>query len=88
MLVTNIPWKVDIMEEFDEIIQLYYYADDNVFMDEDGFPVFGLFHIIAPNDLFLFKVHKEYMLVPHRENPKIGVELFYPDDDWKENNYD
>ena len=69
------------MEEFDEIIQLYYYENDNMFIDEGGFPVFDLFRIITPNDLFLFRHHKEYMLVPHCSIPRVGVEIFYPDDD-------
>lgn len=66
---------------FDDVVQLWYYDKDNLFVDSDGFPVFSIFTLITPNDLFLFQHHKEYMLVSCCTNPRVGVELIYPEDD-------
>jgi len=70
------------MYKFDDIIGLWYYPEDNLFIDDNGFPVFDIFRMITPNDLFLFRHDKEYTLLSCSTNPKIGVELFYPDDDY------
>lgn len=73
----------DYMEEgFSDSIGLFYDADRNVFIDEDGFIIWSIFEIISPNDLFLFKQNREYMLVRHRSIPELLVELYYPDDDY------
>ena len=63
------------------MIGLFYDRDENVFIDEDGFIVWSIFEAITPNDLFLFKLNKAYMLVQHRTMTKVLVELYYPDDD-------
>lgn len=70
------------MEEgFSDSVGLFYDADRNVFIDEDGFIIWSIFEIISPNDLYLFKRNREYMLVPHRSIPTLLVELYYPDGD-------
>ena len=66
---------------YEDAIGLFYVKEWNVFQDEDGFIVWNIFEIISPNDLFLFKKNKEYMLVPHSTIPGVLVELFWPDDD-------
>lgn len=66
---------------FEDVIQLYYDKERNKFVDDGGFIVYNIFSIITPNDLFLFKYHKQYMIVHHRDNQEIGVELFYPEED-------
>lgn len=66
---------------FEDSIGLFYDRDKNVFIDEDGFIVWSIFEIITPNDLFLFKLNQEYMLVQHRTMPEVLVELYYPDGD-------
>ena len=72
----------DYMEEgFSDSVGLFYDADRNVFIDEDGFIIWSIFEIISPNDLYLFKRNREYMLVPHRSIPTLLVELYYPDGD-------
>ena len=69
-------------EGFSDSVGLFYDADRNVFIDEDGFIIWSIFEIITPNDLFLFKRNQEYMLVRHRSIPELLVELYYPDDDY------
>lgn len=67
--------------DFKEVMQLYYYPLDHIFVDDGGFPVFNIFNMITPNELFLFRHCKEYMIVQHCRNPEVGVELIWPDDD-------
>jgi hypothetical protein len=68
------------MEEQDAI-GLFYDIDKNVFIDEDGFVISGILELITPNDIFLFKHLKEYMVVNHRTLPGVVCELYYPEDD-------
>jgi hypothetical protein len=65
----------------EERFALYYLKEDNVFMDGEGEIVFEIFEIITPNDLYLFKRHKDYMIVNHRTEPGILVELYWPEDE-------
>lgn len=67
--------------DFEELVQLYYYPNDNLFVSDGGFAVFNIFTLITPNDLYLFTHNKEYMLVQSRSDRHLGVELFWPDDD-------
>jgi len=64
-----------------ESLALYYLKEDNVFIDGEGEIVFEIFEIITPNDLYLFKRHKTYMIVNHRTEPQIFVELYWPEDE-------
>ncbi len=63
-------------------IALYYDKEQNLFTDEDGYIIYHIFGIVTPNDIYLFKLHKEYMLLKgvHGEM----VELIWPDDDEEE----
>lgn len=65
---------------YTESILLFYDIDTNRFVDEDGFIVWSIFDIVTPNDLFLFKREKDYMLIHHRSIPGVLVEIYYPDD--------
>lgn len=67
--------------ECEYTVGLFYVKEWNVFMDEGGFIVWNIFEIITPNDLFLFKKYKEYMIIPHCTEPGVLVELFWPDDE-------
>ena len=83
--MTRLDWYVspDYMEKsFSDSIGLFYDAENNIFIDEDGFLIESIFEIISPNDLFLFKYNQEYMSVRHRSIPELLVELYYPDDDY------
>jgi hypothetical protein len=64
-----------------DTIGLFYDKDRNVFLDEDGFIVWCIFELISPNDMFLFKKYKTYMLVPCLSIKGVSCELFYPEDD-------
>lgn len=64
-----------------ESLALYYLKEDNVFIDGEGEIVFEIFEIITPNDLYLFKRHKAYMIVNHCTEPQIFVELYWPEDE-------
>lgn len=63
---------------------LYYDIDLNVMMDEDCFPIFNIFSIISPNDLYLFKKNKESVEV--RGVNDGFIELIWPDPDEEELN--
>lgn len=59
---------------------LYFIEEDNVFMDGEGDVVIDeIFEVISPNDLYLLKRNKENMVVRHRTEPGIIVELFWPE---------
>lgn len=72
------------VEGYKDAIGLFYDADKNVFVDEDGFVVWSIFELITPNDLFLFHAHKESIVVDHRSIKDMVVEIFYPDDEMLE----
>lgn len=62
-----------------EPIGLFYNREDNVFIDDDfGNEVTNIFEFITPNDLYLFHLHKQYMIVRHRSQPGVICELYYP----------
>lgn len=65
-----------------DAVGLFYDAERNCFVDEDGFVIWSIFEIISPNDLYLFKEKREYFLIPHRNSPDLMVELYYPEDDY------
>lgn len=69
------------MYNFNSVFQIYYYVDENIFTDEDGFIIYNIWNYITANDLFLFRAHKEYMLVPHAHIKGVGCELMYPEED-------
>lgn len=58
---------------------LFYNKGLNQMIDEDGLPVFDIFNIIRPNDLYMFKKLKEDVVVMGVK--KYLVELVYPEDD-------
>lgn len=58
---------------------LFYDKRINRMIDEDGFPVFDIFNIIRPNDLYMFKELKEDVVVMSID--KRLVELVYPEED-------
>ncbi len=57
---------------------LYYMGDGTRFQDSEGFTVPNLWDYINPTDLYLFKHHKEDLIL-HKTAYQI-VELMYPDD--------
>lgn len=50
-------------------------------MESSKLPCFtnAIFEIISPNDLYLFKENREYVLIQHRNFPDCHVELYYPE---------
>lgn len=70
------------MWDYDEVFAIFYDADNNYFVDEDGYIIYDIFNIITSNDVFLFKQHKEYRLVPYVLDKSIGVEIFFPDGEY------
>lgn len=73
--------SVSIWDSFEESIGIFYDAKQNLFIDEDGFVIYQLFDIISPTDLYLFKLYKTDMVVPHQTIPELLVEMYYPDDE-------
>ena len=68
--------------EFTDTINLFYDPRCNHFENEDGEIVFDIFEIVTPNDTYLFRGQharlNDYMIVPHRYEKGVGVELHYP----------
>lgn len=60
-------------------MSLYYFKNDNVFMDGEGELIFELFEVITPNDLYLFKQKKKRIVVDHCTKVGCFVELYWPD---------
>lgn len=57
---------------------LFYYEEDNYFVDEGGYIIYNIFSYISPSQLLLFKKHRTYMCVA---TPKGDViELFHDGD--------
>ena len=69
----------DSPDEYD-VFGLFYYENENVFKDDDGFIVWDIFNYITPNDLYLFRKTHETMFVNHKTIPNMIGELYYPDD--------
>lgn len=64
-----------------DTIGMFYDREQNLFTDCDGFYIANPFALISPNDLYLFKLKKEYRLVRCRCMPDVMVEMFYPNED-------
>jgi hypothetical protein len=56
---------------------LFYDDVRNVMIDCGGFIVWNIFDYISPNDLYLFKTHKEDMVVVNNSGQRI--ELIWPE---------
>jgi hypothetical protein len=54
---------VELYEGHIDMKALYYNLEDNLMFDADGKTIIDIFRIISPNDLFLFKKNKEWMIV-------------------------
>ncbi len=65
----------------EDTIGLFYDKENNVFTDEDGYIIWYIFDFITPNDLYMFKKNRQYMLVSCQSMPGTLCELFYPEDD-------
>ena len=77
----------DLNKPTPEIIGLFFDANINRFIDEDGCVVHDIFRIITPDDLFLFKQEEKCMVVDHAEFKEVLVELFYLEDEWEESHH-
>lgn len=60
-------------------IQLYYDEIQNTMIDCDGAIIFNIFDYVSPNQYFLFKQEKDYMIM-RGVNNRI-VELIWPEHD-------
>ena len=61
----------------DEIIALFYYDDDNCFVDENGCIVYNLFDYVTPNELLIFKQEREDLFITKPDGKYI--EIIYPE---------
>lgn len=73
----EITHELDPEKEYNCLIVMYYDFDDNIFYDENGYPIFDLFEYITPNELYLFKKTREdyFALRPNGDY----VEMIYPE---------
>jgi len=73
--------------DFSMCIGLFYDKAENIFWDQHGEIVENILEIVSASDLYLFHRNQDYMLVPHRQDSDIGVELFYSTDGCVSCNY-
>ena len=69
------------------IFYLYYYRDENLFIDDDGHVVYDLFTMITPQNLFMFRHDEGYNTFPMVGNSNILCEIIpIPDEvcGWQE----
>ena len=64
-------------EFLEEVIQIYYNANRNVFVDEGGFEIYNIYRVLSPNVVFLLKHDKQDMFV-YGINGEY-IELIYED---------
>jgi hypothetical protein len=64
----------DLLEE---VMQIYYNASTNQFMDEGGYEIFNIYRVLSPNVIFLFKYKKDDMFA-YGVNGEY-IELIYED---------
>lgn len=66
-------------------LALFYYKEENLFRDCDGFVVLDLFRYVSPGYVAVFRENEINMVVPRRDKPGDAVILFAEgcDDDFK-----
>lgn len=62
----------------EDALALFYYEEDNYFVDEYGNVIYNIFSYISPSQLFLFKKGRTYMCVA-TPNGEI-IELYHDGD--------
>ena len=63
-------------------ICLFYIPEENIFIDEDGIPVFNIFDYVPPWFIDEFKDKKEEVMVYERSRTEC-VEVYYPVVGWE-----
>lgn len=58
-----------------EKVYLYYYEDENIFVDDDGHIVYDIFKYITPQNLYLFKKDQAVNLFPMLRSPRNYCEI-------------
>ena len=61
------------------VMTFFYDSEENILIDEDGYPVLDIYRYIPPKVWHLFLYRKEYYLI--EVGPKFFIELIWPDDD-------
>lgn len=64
-------------ELLEEVMQIYYNASRNVFMDEGGFEIYNIYKLLSPNVVFLLKHDRQDMFAFGLKGEYI--ELIYED---------
>ena len=63
--------------DYSDLTQIFYYPEDNVYVDTDGKVVDFIFEYVEPNDIFLFKLDPGFCMFQHRFDPEWLIELIY-----------
>ncbi len=58
---------MDLSEE--SVVYLYYFEEDNYFVDCDGHTIYDIFSLITPSDLLLFRRDNAINVFPLRGTP-------------------
>jgi hypothetical protein len=61
-----------------DVFSFFYYPDQNVFKDYDGYIIWDLFNYITPNDLYLFRRTETTMFIKHKKLDNTIIEIYYP----------
>lgn len=64
----------------DDVLVIYYDIENNVMMDDEGYPIFDIFELITPSQLFLFKYEKQSVTVL-KVSGEGWVEMLYPEEE-------
>lgn len=70
------------MNEDAYVMTFYYVKEENILIDEDGYPVLDIYRYIPPKVWHLFLYLKDYYLI--EVGPKFFIELIWPDDEEEE----
>jgi hypothetical protein len=65
-------------ENYEESVAIYYNKLTRVFEDDDGYPIFDIYKIITPGDMYIFLHKQDYMIANHQSLPRVFVEMYYP----------
>lgn len=72
-----------IVRRYREYIGIFYDCNENYFIDENGEIIYDIFSVISPDSLFLFKSKKKNLVVPCSIDPTTGVEIYFPDEEYR-----
>lgn len=62
-----LPYQTALHLDHDDMFHVYYNERENKFYDEGGYRNDMMFYIMTPNEMHLFKLNKEDMIIRTRQ---------------------